>query len=304
MKKSCAAFLVLLIFIFTMTGCNGGDKNGDDDPSSNVNDNQDESSGGNNGGENNGGGDTALLEYVLSEDGTYYCVKGTDKDTSEKIVIPETHEGLPVKEILDEAFAEFKKLPGITIPNGVTKIGKNAFFCCYNLTSIVIPESMTVIDQYAFKDCYRLVEVYNLSSLSISAGSSFSNGMAGFYALDVYNSPDEPSKLHTTQDGYLFYDDGEDLRQLVMYTGNESELILPESCNGKDYNIRKYAFFYNTNISSVVISNRTFIIYGYAFTGCENLQNVYYRGTESEWNEITIIEGNDALTKATRHYSF
>ncbi len=40
-----------------------------------------------------------------------------------------------------------------------------------------------------------------------------------------------------------------------------------------------------------------------AFYWCSNLAEVYYNGTESEWNEIAIVDnGNDSLISATRYY--
>lgn len=41
----------------------------------------------------------------------------------------------------------------VTIPNGVTKIGSNAFSGCSGLTSVTIPNSVTTIGQYAFYGC-------------------------------------------------------------------------------------------------------------------------------------------------------
>ena len=48
------------------------------------------------------------------------------------------------------------------IPNGVTKIGNEAFSWCKNLTSINIPDSVTNIGEYAFSGCT------NLTSANIS----------------------------------------------------------------------------------------------------------------------------------------
>jgi len=40
-----------------------------------------------------------------------------------------------------------------------------------------------------------------------------------------------------------------------------------------------------------------------AFYGCENLTDVYYNGTQAQWNEITIGEDNEYLLKATIHFA-
>ena len=53
------------------------------------------------------------------------------------------------------------KLPDkkYTVPNGVTAIGKEAFFGCDNLTSVTIPDSVTEIGEEAFFDCENLKSV-------------------------------------------------------------------------------------------------------------------------------------------------
>lgn len=40
----------------------------------------------------------------------------------------------------------------------------------------------------------------------------------------------------------------------------------------------------------------------YVFDGCQNLTNVYYTGTESDWNNIYISYGNNYLNNAARIY--
>ena len=53
-----------------------------------------------------------------------------------------------------EAF--FKKneyLTSINIPNSVTKIEKNAFRGCYNLSKVIIPDTPCDIDASAFEGC-------------------------------------------------------------------------------------------------------------------------------------------------------
>lgn len=42
-----------------------------------------------------------------------------------------------------------------------------------------------------------------------------------------------------------------------------------------------------------------------AFKDCSGLKNIYYTGSQKEWNKISIDEnGNDCLTSATIHYDF
>ncbi|MEE0267262.1 MAG: leucine-rich repeat domain-containing protein [Bacteroidales bacterium] len=50
-------------------------------------------------------------------------------------------------------------LTSITIPNGVTSIGWNAFYGCSSLTSVTIPNSVTGIGERAFYNCSSLTSM-------------------------------------------------------------------------------------------------------------------------------------------------
>jgi hypothetical protein len=41
----------------------------------------------------------------------------------------------------------------------------------------------------------------------------------------------------------------------------------------------------------------------YAFDCCDSLTDVYYQGTQEQWDEIYIEEGNWPLLSATIHYN-
>jgi hypothetical protein len=211
----------------------------------------------------------------------------------------------------------------LVIPSSVTTIGNYAFFGCSSLTRITIPDSVTSIGNYAFSSCYKLVEVFNLSNLSITAGSK-NNGSVAYYALNVYTATSGESKLHMVDD-YIFYEDG-DTVYLMGYTGNSNEITLPNDYNGKNYSIYKFAFDYCCNLTSITIPNSVTSIDVAVFSDCYNLTSVtipnsvtsigsdafyrcskltsvYYSGTEEEWNNISISSTNNYyLTNATRYY--
>ena len=50
-------------------------------------------------------------------------------------------------------------LSSITIPNGVTVIGKYAFSECENLTDLIISNSIVKIEGCAFMDCDKLATI-------------------------------------------------------------------------------------------------------------------------------------------------
>ena len=57
------------------------------------------------------------------------------------------------------------------------------------------------------------------------------------------------------------------------------------------------------SIKTVTISEGATRIGDYAFSGCVNLTDVYYTGTEKEWNTMSIGLDNETLTNATIHYN-
>jgi uncharacterized repeat protein (TIGR03803 family) len=60
-----------------------------------------------------------------------------------------------------------------SIPNGVTKIGDDAFRDCPSLTSVTIPNSVINIGDSAFSDCLSLTSVYFQGNAPISGANLF-----------------------------------------------------------------------------------------------------------------------------------
>ena len=50
-------------------------------------------------------------------------------------------------------------MTSVTIPEGVTSIGLDAFFGCSGLTTVTIPSSVTNIGDDAFKNCTQLTTI-------------------------------------------------------------------------------------------------------------------------------------------------
>ena len=97
------------------------------------------------------------FEYSISEETNEVTItKYTGTDTV--VSIPDTINGNPVTSIGTGAFAGRDNLENITIPNGVTSIGSNAFDHC-GFTSITIPNNVTSIGSDAFSHCYNLTTI-------------------------------------------------------------------------------------------------------------------------------------------------
>jgi hypothetical protein len=67
--------------------------------------------------------------------------------------IPATIQGMPVREIGDEAFRDNYTITSVVIPEGVTRIGQRVFFnnvLLSKLTTVTLPKTLTAIGDWAF----------------------------------------------------------------------------------------------------------------------------------------------------------
>ena len=213
------------------------------------------------------------------------------------VVIPDG-----VTSIGKEAFYSCSNLVNITIPDSVTTIGEKAFESCHNLVSITLGTSVASIGSSAFSSCNKLVEIYNRSGLTIEVGAT-GNGYVGYRAINVYTDTEGQKKTFVTEDGFIFYDDG-DVCYLLGCSVDSAQLILPENYNGNNYEIYKYAFFINDIITMVVIPKSVTAIDGSAFNNCSNLKKVYYKGSVDDWNKIAIKGMSSELFKRVPKYFY
>ena len=79
-----------------------------------------------------------------------------------------------------------------------------------------------------------------------------------------------------------------------------SSIVIPDSVTS----IGNYAFYYCRSLRSVTIGNSVTSIGRGAFYECTSLSDVYYIGSEEQWNAISIDSTNDELKSATIHYNY
>ena len=208
------------------------------------------------------------LEFRSNGDGTCTLV-GIGECKDEAIVIPSTVGEDTVTSIADEALRDELGITSLVIPDSVTSIGQYAFYGCYNLIGVVIGEGVSSIGNRAFQYCMRLVEVVNKSELTVEMGAT-SNGYLALYTIDVH---DGTLRGAVNVNGYLFYT-ANDISYLIGYVGEETELSLPESYNGDSYVLKENAFYGNTAITEVTMTDGITEIGGQVFTGCTALEEV------------------------------
>ena len=178
-------------------------------------------------------------------------------------------------------------LTSVTIPNSVTNIGNNAFQFCTSLTSVTIPNSVTSIGESAFYNCTSLTNIAIPNSVTIIDDSAFEN-CTSLTSVIIGNSVTIPNSV--TSIGYsAFYK----CISLTSVTIGNSVARIDDS-----------AFSNCTSLTSVTIGKSvTRIAYG-AFYNCTSLKDVYYTGSQSDWNKISIGSDNQCLRNATIYYNW
>ena len=251
---------------------------------------------------------TPGVTYEISADGTFARVVGYC-GTAKIVKIADNHNGVPVKEIYQEAFKYNDDITSVIIGNNVTSIGEKAFYGCYRLSSVVIPESVMSIGSEAFDYCSSslyteysygkyvgdeenpyalLVEITNknLSSYTIHEDTRFIAPQTFFECsrLTSITIPDSVTSIGSGAFGYCTSLTSVDFGDGVKTIGYR-------------------AFGYCTSLTSIVIPDSMTSIGEYAFAGCTALTDIYYTGSSTQWQDVEIGTGNTPISSATKHYN-
>lgn len=207
-----------------------------------------------------------------------------------------------VTSIGDYAFLGCYKISNISFPNSLTSIGYSAFDPCSGLTEITLPENLiylggysltsgnfssisipigiTSIEKYTFANCKKLKSV-SLPDTLTSIGEGTFNQCT---SLDSFNI----SKNVVDIGRYAFWN-CTSLKHIEIPSG------IPQ--------INEGTFDNCSSLKSISIPSSVVSIGESAFYGCNSLEDVYFSGTQSQWENISVANyQNTALENATIHY--
>ena len=147
-------------------------------------------------------------------------------------------------------------------------------------STVIIPDTVTSIGHDAFHDCTELTSVTIPNSVT-SIGSSAFQGCTGLTSVTIPSSVTELG--------------------LGAFSGCTSltAVTIPDSLTS----ISQGAFSSCTGLTSVTIPSSVTQIWMGAFGFSTNLKDVYYTGSQEQWEKIEIWFSNDPLENATIHYN-
>ena len=205
----------------------------------------------------------------------------------------------------------------ITIPNGVTSIGKNAFAGCTSITKVIIPNTVTSISQGAFMNCTNLTTIEfetginiklipdffcynNVKFVSIVLPNTITEiGTYAFYGaglgnieipssvVKIGNSAFENSSLQYVKlnDGLVSIGSG------AFYNSKIESIIIPDSVTDT---LNSYVARCK-NLTSITLGKGIKVMKGYFIWGCPKLKEVIVKGKITRIEE-KAFSGDSELT--------
>ena len=205
------------------------------------------------------------LKYVKNTNGDSYTVTDTGTFDGADLVIPATHEGLPVTAIAREAFRECDHITSVTIPKSVTSSDECAFDGCTSITKVYYKGEAAGWMNISFGDAtanplYSGAElILNGSAVTmiIVPGAVSAIGDAQFAGCSTLEEVSAGSKI--TRIGNEAFDSCTALRRVTL---NDSPML---------EEIGAYAFNGCSQLQTITIPDSVTSIGRYVLQGCESL---------------------------------
>ena len=231
-----------------------------------------------------GWGETVEFQYDYYEDGHAELTKyiGTDK----KVTIPSKIGQYKVTKLAVGLFKNNTNLQNVIIGSYITEIGDEAFSGMTKLMYVKYVRSRTAWENITIgKNNTDLTD----DKIIYYYGSGWEYRLFDDYAeIMGYSS----NNLELVMPGVQASKPVKVLGQYALCDANFESITLPNSLE----TISNDAFSGCKNLRTIIIGNGIKTIEVYAFDDCDSLTDVYFNGTEEEWNQIDIsVSGNDAL---------
>lgn len=149
------------------------------------------------------------------------------------------------------------------------------------ITKVIIEDGITYVGRACFYRCANLTDVTVPNSVTKFGASVF----MGCNNLESFVFPQKLKEVRASM-----FENCSKLNNIVIPSGVES--------------IGYSAFRNCVGLTNITIPASITTIDSYAFSSCESLQDVYYAGTEQQWDIISIDIFNDVLENVAMHFQF
>ena len=173
---------------------------------------------------------------------------------------------------LSPFFAYRKLITSVTVAEGVTSLGNEAFYGLGNVKTTVLPHSLTSIGDYAFENCVAL-ETLTLQEKVSRIGRDILRGCRSIQSVSVA----EENETYSAEDGILY--DKQKTELLAVPDSLPQEILrIP----GTVKRISEYAARENRHLKGIYVPESVSYIGNYAFDGCLSLKSLVFSGAAPE----------------------
>lgn len=192
-----------------------------------------------------------------------------------------------ISNVGDESFRDCTALESISFPDGVENIGVSAFVGASKLTNVTISRGSTKLDNNAFFGCSNLQTIDSADGIipageyalhrtgikSVKISPKTSNiGKMAFYLCEELESVEIPGSVKEIGDSA--FESCSKLTKITMKPGVEK--------------IDAGAFSWLPKLDTIIIPKTVTTVGSFAFAGVRNTKNVYYGGTQAQWEALGI----------------
>lgn len=240
-----------------------------------------------------------------------------------ELVIPDS-----VRAIGSSAFSGCSGLKSVNIPDGVTVIDQYVFKDCSLLQEMIIPNGVTTISYGAFQGCSGLKKLVVPGSVTDIAYGVFSDctgleeltmpATLDYYGKSAFNFSDNMRRVTLTGPGKMLELNGnmpwretkvpcvveieDGVTNIGAYAFSMCKGLIRVEIPDSVASIDKHAFSQCTNLTEITIPAGVTAIGDGALSGCTNLKDIYYGGTEEQWNQAIASSALTDTPNVTVHF--